>query len=241
MSILSENSLFWLFPILGIALFMGFWLYSKNAWAASLKKRQRNLLKVLRSASIFLGLLLLLGITLKYKRYEKEAPVIITVLDNSISMLNYKDSSEVKNKYSQFRQRLAEEFEGEFELVNMVTNVEVAYSDAIDFSNGETNLSAVFERIKEDYYNRNIGGIVLISDGNYNKGTHPVYAAENINLTPTFSLYVGDTIKKRDHFIKNVSTNQIAFLNNKFPVQVDVQAFRFGNTDSRISTEMENK
>jgi hypothetical protein len=235
MEILSDFSIFWLLPLGVIAFGIAFWLYSKNQWIQSLSAKQKWGMLTLRSVAIFLLLVLILGITIKNKSLVEEPPVIITIYDNSSSMLNYSDSSKLKSRISEFRSALEDESEGEFEFFNIRTGQEVSYEDNLDFKDGYTDLSGAFLRIKEDFYNRNIGGIILVSDGNYNKGAHPVYAAENISLTPTFSLYVGDTIKKRDQFVKNISSNQVAFLNNKFPVQIDVEAYRFGGVSTELS------
>ncbi len=241
MEILSDFSIFWLLPLGVIAFGIAFWLYSKNQWIQSLSAKQKWGMFTLRSVAIFLLLVLILGITIKNKSLVEEPPVIITIYDNSSSMLNYSDSSKLKTRIAEFKTALEEESEGGFEFVTIRTGQEVSYDGNLDFKDGYSNLSSAFLRIKEDFYNRNIGGIVLVSDGNYNKGAHPVYAAENISLTPTFSLYVGDTIKKRDQFVKNISSNQVAFLNNKFPVQIDIEAFRFSGVSTELSVHKNGK
>jgi hypothetical protein len=92
-----------------------------------------------------------------------------------------------------------------------------------------------FEKINVDYYNRNIGGIAFISDGNYNVGANPSYAAEKISLTPVFALAVGDTTPKKDQLIRNITVNDIAFLKNDFPVEVDLEAFKIGARSVNVS------
>jgi hypothetical protein len=46
---------------------------------------------------------------------------------------------------------------------------------------------------------------------------------------------VGDTTPKRDHFVKNVSANDMAYLNNDFPVEVDIEAFKLGGKSAVVS------
>jgi hypothetical protein len=58
---------------------------------------------------------------------------------------------------------------------------------------------------------------------------------EKISFTPIFSLAVGDTIPRKDQAIKNVSVNEIAFLNNDFPVEIDLGALKLGGKSSRIA------
>ena len=44
-------------------------------------------------------------------------------------------------------------------------------------------------------------------------------SAERIELTPVFTLGAGDTTTRRDQLIKSVNTNEVAFLNNQFPIE----------------------
>ena len=54
-------------------------------------------------------------------------------------------------------------------------------------------------------------------------------------MTPIFTLTVGDTIPKKDHFIKHITANDIAFLNNEFPVEVDLEAYKIGKRNVTLS------
>ena len=94
--------------------------------------------------------------------------------------------------------------------------------EAINFTESNSNLEKAFEYINTEYYNRNIGGIAFISDGNFNVGANPIYNAERIKLSPIFSFAVGDSIQKRDHLIRNIFHNNIAFFKNKFPIEIDI-------------------
>ncbi|MFM8242146.1 MAG: hypothetical protein ACKN86_05025, partial [Crocinitomicaceae bacterium] len=98
-----------------------------------------------------------------------------------------------------------------------------------------------FSHINSQYYNRNIGGIAFISDGNFNEGSSPIYTAEKISLTPIFSLAVGDTTPKRDQMIKHVSVNDVAFLSNDFPVEVDISSFQFQGKSAQVSIYQNEK
>jgi len=156
--------------------------------------------------------LLILGVLFEYKSYRNEKPVVITVIDNSSSILNYKDSNDVKLKLSDFQANLKEKLGSRFDYyaVNLFNDS----TGKLNFNGEETNISAVLDRLHSDFYNRNIGAVTLISDGNYNKGINPLYVAEKFNVTPFFTVGVGDTVPKRDQYIKAVSSNDFAFLKN---------------------------
>ena len=237
----ADISIWWLLPWFVLAVLAGIWFYRNVSWVEQLSSPWKWVLRSLRSLSIFFIGLLLLGLILESVRYREEKPVLITMIDNSSSMRNYKDSTLLVKQINSWREVLKNRFSEDFELVEMSVGSEVAYGNKFDFKDVKTNLSAGFERVFEDYYNRNVGGIVLISDGNYNDGSNPVYAAEKISLTPVFSLMVGDTLRKRDHYIKNVAVNDVAFYRNKFPVEVDIEAQRFAKEEVVVSILRDGK
>ena len=177
---------------------------------------------------------LLLGIIVEHKEYKTEKPVFITLIDNSSSMLNYSDSLQVAASVSKFGKQLREQYGDAFQFEEVLIGKDVV-SNEPDFKSLESNLNEGFKHIYEKYYNNNIGGICFISDGNFNKGVSPVYASKKIELTPIFSVGVGDTIVKRDHFIRNVSVNNIAFYKNKFPIDVNIEAHRMEGAKSSVS------
>lgn len=241
MRIASDISIWWILPWAVVSVLLALWYYRNIPWLKEQSKRIQILMRSLRSAILFIVGLLLIGLILESTTYRDEKPVLITLIDNSSSMLNYKDSASVKKLVEQYKQGLEEKFGDQFELVNMTTAANVAYSDTVSYKESKTNLYNGFEKIYEDFYNRNVGGVVLISDGNFNEGPNPTYAAEKISLTPVFSLLVGDTIKKKDQYIKNIAVNDVAFYKNQFPVEVDIEAIKLGKKKVTVSIIQDGK
>lgn len=233
MNVFSEISFLWLIPIVLVSAGISYFYYRNQVQLKDVSIRIVRLLMVLRGASLFLICLLLLGILIETTEYNTEKPVFINIIDNSSSMLNYKDSSEVKKLVDEYRTELDQRFNDRFEIVTYVLDEKLAESK-IKFDQVETNLERSYDFIYNQYYNRNIGGICLISDGNFNVGQNPLYTAEKIALTPMFALSVGDTIQKRDQLIKTVSANQIAILGNHFPIEVDIEATKLQGKKSKI-------
>jgi len=233
MHLISEHSLMWLLPIAFLAGVLSWFLYQRKGWLSEISISKLWVLRSLRFTTLFLFGILLLGIILQTFSSRKEKPVFVTLIDNSSSMLNYSDQSNIANWTNAFRTQLKEKYGDKFELVQLTVGSSVDAKNP-DFKESSSALEQGFEKIHVDYYNRNVGGIAFISDGNYNVGANPVYAAEKIALTPIFSLAVGDTIPKRDLLIRNVSANDIAFLNNQFPVEVDLESFKMGNKATEV-------
>lgn len=234
MKFFSDISLWWLVPWLGLSIAGAFWYYRNQKEITYLSSWKKRLLTGLRALTIFVLGLLLAGILIENKDYKTDPPVFITLVDNSASMLNYKDSNEVKSRIDDFQKKLEEQYGERFQTINYTIGKEI--SDSVpQYNEHLSDLNAGFEFIYEKYYNRNIGGICFISDGNYNEGQSPVFTAEKINLTPVFSVGVGDTLIKRDQLIRNVSVNDVVFYKNQFPVEIDLEGRKIGKNGSEVS------
>jgi len=61
-------------------------------------------------------LLLLIGIIYQQTNYKEEKPVIITLIDNSASMVSFKDSTAVKKNTKQLEASLKEKFGDAYQL-----------------------------------------------------------------------------------------------------------------------------
>lgn len=240
----SDISLWWLLPIGALAVILSLWMYSKksNGWVADLSARWRIVLIVLRSLSLFLIALLLFGIIFQAFSYKKEKPILIIGIDDSSSVLNYSDSSAVPGLVQEVVQTAKTELSGKFDIIPYsFSGIPSALTENVQFNAESTDLSKALESTKSEFYNRNLAGVLLISDGNYNTGANPVYAAEKFNTSSIYTLGVGDTITKRDQLIKHIAHNDIAFLKNEFPVVVDIEGIKMGRTNTEVSIESNGK
>jgi hypothetical protein len=235
LTISSDISLFWLLPWLAICILIVHFYYRNNQWFSGLNTSVKLVLKGLRVLILFFVGLLLFGLILQKIDYRVEKPVIILLSDKSSSMKNYKDSNEVMRQINGLQSSLSEQLSEDYELVNMTVGANVEYQAVPNFKDATSDLSKGFEKINTDFYNRNVGAVIFVSDGNFNAGVNPVYEAEKISFTPVYTLAVGDTIPKRDQYIKNVATNDVTFLKNKFPVEVDVEAVKMGKGTTSVS------
>jgi hypothetical protein len=234
MHLLTDFSPWWLVPAGLLSLALTYFYYRNVSWMNELSSWKKYLIKSLRFSSLFLMAILLLGIVFEATHFRDEKPIFITLVDNSSSMKNYKDSASIDKTLAKYRKELKERYADQFELIEWTIGSEQG-TKPIQFNEKSTNLEKGFEAINAQFYNRNIGGIALISDGNYNVGSNPSYAAEKLNLTPVFTLSVGDTTPKRDHYIKNVSANDLAYLNNEFPVEIDLESFKYAGKSTTVS------
>ncbi|MEM1137749.1 MAG: VWA domain-containing protein [Bacteroidota bacterium] len=110
--------------------------------------------------------------------------------------------------------------------------------DEIKFESSNTDLSSLLNNISVFYENKNLAGVVLLSDGIYNQGISPEYAAYSM---PVFSVGVGDTMPQVDLNLKTVFSNKIAYLGNKFPLVAEVANTGFAGKDATVLLKKQGK
>lgn len=223
---------------------MARWMYSKKSgsWVADLSIRWRAVFIILRSISLLLIVLLLFGIIFQAFSYKKEKPILVVGIDDSSSLLNYSDSSAVSGLVQDVLQNIKAELSDKFDVISYsFSGIPSALTGNVHFTAESTDLSKALESTKSEFYNRNLAGVLLISDGNYNMGANPVYVAEKFSTSSIYTLGVGDTITKRDQLIKHISHNDIAFLKNDFPVVIDIEGIKMGKTSTEVSIESNGK
>jgi len=73
--------------------------------------------------------------------------------------------------------------------------------------------------------NRNVGAVIIASDGIFNRGGNPLYDIHKIKA-PFYTIGMGDTIAKRDVLIANVNYNNLVYLDNEFTIDIQIQAYQ---------------
>ena len=116
MNLFSDLSLWWSIPWLLISILLTYWYYRGQKISKQVAKWKLFLLIILRSLGLFLLGLLLLGILFESKEIKTQKPVLINLIDNSTSMLNYTDSLSVKKELSDCLNAFKTEFENKYEI-----------------------------------------------------------------------------------------------------------------------------
>lgn len=215
-------------------------MYFRDKHHAERPKALRYSLAALRFISVTLIALLLLDIFMKRLVNETEKPVILLMQDNSSSITAGKDSSEIKTTYAKALASLVDAVKEKYDIKTYRFDSEVRAAEDFDFKGKETDISKAFSDIENNYLNKNIGAIILASDGIYNKGTNPLYSIGKLNA-PVYTIALGDTIPLKDVWIQSVIHNQVAYLGNSFPVEVVVNAIDLNGSQATVSISHEGK
>lgn len=211
-------------------------LYFKNKRHNEFSKSLLNGLTLLRFLAVSGISVLLLPIFVRRFINETEAPIVIIARDNSASVISGKDSATIKPKLNALYNQLAQKLTEKYSVKNLNFGSTVNLADSCDFTSKETDLANLFTEIDNNYANQNIGAVIIASDGIYNKGANPVFQATKSSY-PIYTIALGDTTIVKDAAIQKVNHNQVAYLGNKFPVEVVVSATKLKSKNLKVSLQ----
>jgi hypothetical protein len=182
-----------------------------------------------------LAFLLLSPMIRKVSR-EVEKPILILALDQSQSIINSSDSLKRKEQIRKDIELLQNELSGICEVKALAFGDQTREGHDFLFRDKLTDFSDLYSDLDALYANRNVGAIVIASDGLYNEGASPVYGPSRLKV-PVYSIGLGDTTIKRDLYISAVTHNKTAFLGNSFPLEVVVDARQASGTRTVLTIE----
>lgn len=190
-----------------------------------------GLLGVLRFGAGFLIALLLLTPLLKSTLTETQQPIVVFAQDGS-SSLSMEASQ--KEDYERKVEELIQNLRSQYELATYTFGDEVKPELDFDFDDKVTNLSELMEEMYDLYDNQNLGALIIATDGIFNEGKNPLYLDRDFTA-PVYTIALGDTTRRKDIGIKRVYHNRIAYLGDRFNVEVDVEANNCAGANSRLS------
>ena len=180
---------------------------------------------------------LLLSPLLKTVSRSVEKPVIIIAQDNSESIAVGKDSAFYHTEYKKKLQKLIDELGDKYEVrsYSFADKIkELGSTDSLKFNEKQTDISAFFDEVETRYSNRNVGAVIIATDGLYNKGSNPIYSTDKIKI-PVYTIALGDTTVKKDIILAKVDHNRLAYLGNEFPMEIVVNAKQLKGKTSTLT------
>lgn len=226
-SLTLESSPAFILLCIVLSLGYGFLLYrSKHPWSTTLNW----ILFGGRTMLVFLLSFLLLAPIVKQITNRVERPIFVILQDNSVSVKETTDSvtlTSITTSLAALKESLAAQG---FEVAHKDLSGE--NNEKVIFNAPASDLQGVLRKITNQYEGKSIGGVLLVSDGIYNTGLSPLYAAYNF---PVYTVGVGDTTQRQDVIVKELIYNKIAYQGNKFPLRAEVLVKGYFNQNVTIS------
>ncbi|WP_163711865.1 hypothetical protein [Mangrovibacterium lignilyticum] len=223
----QTNSLLYLIPALILAGLLVFITYRSKTQKEFYAKSQIRILASLRFVSFFLLIVLLLAPAIQWYQYHRIKPIIVFATDNSESLKNYTELSEgLINK--------AKEELGDFNVEYWTFGEKAKQSEKNNYSELRSDYSNLFQTVNSTYLPESVSSMVLVGDGIFNTGTDPTFTSQQFQY-PVYTVGVGDSTSQVDAAILKVVTNQTTFLNDYFPVEINLSYQNLSGKDSKLS------
>jgi len=230
-SFFAGTSILYFLGCFALGILYAWLLYRRNN---NLDKKLQYSLAALRIIVITAVAWLLFAPLIKTLNYTLNKPVIIIGQDNSLSVGQVKAAGFNQKLYERNLKALQDKLSDKYEV--KAYHFGDSVGDGFDFKNlGRlTDAASFFQKVKDEYTNRNVGAIVLATDGIFNHGGNPLYSINQIDA-PVYTIALGDSIPKRDVLIANVNYNNIVYLDDDFTIEVQVQAFQSDGENTTLT------
>jgi len=232
MSIVTEHPLWFIIFCLLAGLVYSLFLYRKRN--PDLSKTIHYSLFTIRFLLVSTLCFFLLNPLIKSSSSYTEKPIIVIAADNSASITKNKDSLFYKREFPASIRKLADELSEKYEIRVVTFDSRVNEDTAFTYKGRETNISALFSEIRNDYEGKNLGAVVVASDGLYNTGNNPLYEADKNNFS-VYTIALGDTTVQKDALIKKINHNPSAYIGNQFPAEIQIQAGDLNGKSAALS------
>ncbi|NOZ62653.1 MAG: VWA domain-containing protein [Calditrichaeota bacterium] len=237
-SLTFSESVF-LFILLAI-LSVGYSIYVYRRTNPPAPRWLRILLTSLRALALLLIAFLIFEPLLNISYIRKEAPVVAVLLDQSASM-SLGDHAESRGEAAKkiLRDPLFRENSSkiQFDYFGFSVNLTPFGTDTLDslqFTGEATNLTEAIRKISEQYVDKNLQALILLSDGIFNSGENPNRIAEDLGL-PIFPISVGEPTEQKDIVVSNILTNQVTYVKNRVPADVTIFARGFDRQKIKVN------
>ena len=174
------------------------------------------LLFSLRAIVVAIIVMLFINPYIKQKTGKIENPIIVFAKDNSESMTEYPTSVDSVMHI-------------------LEKNYDVEY---YGFGDQYTNISSALSTISRQYYKKNVGAVVLISDGIVNQGVNPELNVESYPF-PIYSVTLGDTVSYPSMTINDVKYNKMVPANMLFPLRVTANALNYKGESMNVIVKID--
>jgi len=195
-----------------------------------------TILFALRAASVSIVVMLLFNPYIKTTNTIEEQPIVIALYDNSASMKMSGDADKVTDFATHFGASVSKQFRtDEYAFGETVSKL-----DSLPFDSKFTDIGLALKHIEKQYTNKNVGAVVLVSDGISNTGRAVETCLDGYPFKVN-TLLCGDTASHADLAISKTHHNKSVSTNSIFKVTVAVAARNCKGRTALLSVSEDGK
>ncbi len=224
----------WFFIIALVLSAIAFAAWSYFRTVPPISPARRITLTILRSLAVSLLLFALFEPVLTFVSTTSDAPEAGILLDNSQSMTI---DAGGHNRREEFREALqktikvapfawiAAKFDDRTSAISSL--------DSVNFTGGSTDMGKSLEWLRKESGEKNIRAALMITDGAFNTGNNPIYAAEELGF-PVYIVGIGDSTEPKDISVQSLITNEFGSLDAELPVNVSVKSIGYDGEEAKV-------
>ncbi len=218
------------------------WFYRRAP--ENMSRGMAALLAVMRGAALACLIVLLMEPVLSLVRTSRERPVVAVLLDASRSMaIDDGTAGAVRGEEAvalldeivlpragRDAEIAAFTFAGSLE---PLATERQAINGPVEFTGEITDIASAFDVLRRELAGRNLGAVVIATDGATNVGASPYDAGVRLGV-PVFTLGVGESDAGMDIAVREATTNRVSYSGESLPIRVRVSSFGFADGEAAV-------
>lgn len=228
----------WIVLVILVLAAIGLSIYTYRSTIPPVPRSRRILLTALRSTALILLIFSVFEPIMTMVRGLSESPKLAVLLDDSKSMSASDAGGSRLEKYQKALKdagftdlkpedlRLHTFSEG-------VKSLSSYSFDSLKLNGASSDISRAVRYLSNYTDDENIRAALLVSDGAFNAGNNPLYDAENFGR-PIYVIGIGDTSEPKDIAVLSVITNEVAYIDNPVPINVNVKSTGFPQGELKV-------
>ncbi|MFP4529204.1 MAG: hypothetical protein ACLFQX_11680 [Candidatus Kapaibacterium sp.] len=228
----------WTLLILLILIGLALAIYTYRRTIPPVSAGKKSAMVILRSIGLALLLFVLFEPVLTTITGSVEPPRLAVLIDNSQSVAA-EDAGGARKPLlakafanSEFGD-LDEDQLRLFAFDSDVRKINADYADSLKYEGQMTDISAAIRQVARRAEDENIRAALIISDGEFNTGGNPIYDADVFGL-PIFTIGIGDSTEPRDISVQTLLTNEIAYIDNPIPININIRVSGFDSGELKL-------
>lgn len=190
---------------------------------SELPKRQKTWWFFLRSLVVGGISFLLFAPMIKRLSFKKERPIVVIATDNSQSVKAFQPKDFNEERYAEELENLKQKLSENYEVQTYSFGDSVKKGLFFDGDEPLSNATQFIKYLSDEMLNRNLGALILASDGIFNRGGDPRYELKRLN-TKVYTLALGDTTIRKDVQVSSLQYNDLVYRGNDFVLTAELEA-----------------
>ncbi len=236
--LLTQYSYWWILVCILAGFLYAWMLYKKFPVQEDQSPWLKRILFILRWTAVSILAFLLLMPMIRTLSRETEKPLLLFAQDISSSILLNADSAFYKEEYPKAVNSFLDKLKEKYEVSTLSWGDGVKEGLDPNYNDKQTDFNGLYEQMNIRLGNRNVGAVVIASDGLYNKGSNPLYLKGP--KVPVYTVALGDTNIRKDLLISNLNYNRVVYLGNSFPIEINLDARRCNGAQTILTVKQDS-